>query len=231
MAVIELVGVTKSYRKGEHVVTPLEDVSLEIEAGEFFVLLGPSGSGKSTLLNLLAGIDRADRGTIRIAGEDITRLGGRKLADWRARHVGYVFQHNNLIPVLTAYENVELPLGLLPLSRRERHDRVSLALSAVGLADRSHHNPSQLSGGQEQRVAIARAFVGDPPLIVADEPTGNLDEDSAGAALDLLQRFNRERGTTVVMVTHDPRAATRGTRAMRLDKGKLSPLAVGEVEA
>lgn len=224
MAFVQLDRVTKTYRKGEHVVTPLADVSLEIERGEFFVLLGPSGSGKSTLLNLLAGIDRVDQGTIRIGGEDITALRGGRLADWRARQVGYVFQHHNLVPVLTAYENVELPLGLLSLSKRERHDRVSLALSAVGLADRWHHRPNQLSGGQEQRVAIARAFVGDPPLIVADEPTGNLDEASAEAALDLLQRFNRERGTTVVMVTHDPKAASRGTRAMRLDKGHLQPL-------
>jgi putative ABC transport system ATP-binding protein len=223
MAFIELDRVTKSYRKGEHVVTPLEDVSLSIERGEFFVLLGPSGSGKSTLLNLLAGIDRVNQGTIRIDGEDITSLRGSRLADWRARKVGYVFQHHNLVPVLTAYENVELPLGLLSLSKRERHDRVSLALGAVGLADRWHHRPNQLSGGQEQRVAIARAFVGDPPLIVADEPTGNLDEDSADAALDLLGRFNRERGTTIVMVTHDPKAAARGTRAMRLDKGRLQP--------
>ena len=183
MAFIELRGVTKTYRKGEHVVTPLEDVTLDIEQGEFFALLGPSGSGKTTLLNLLAAIDRPDRGTIRVGGEDLGAKAARELADWRAEHVGYVFQQANLVPVLTAYENVELPLWLHKLSRAERHRRVLVALEAVGLLDRADHFPRQLSGGQEQRVAIARAIVADPTLLVADEPTGNLDHDSAEGIL------------------------------------------------
>lgn len=219
MSSIRIDGVTKSYRKGDHVVTPLEEVSISIEAGEFFVLLGPSGCGKSTLLNLIAGIDHVDSGAIIIGEETITDLGAKRLADWRARNVGYVFQHHNLVPVLTAYENVELPLGLLPLSRSERHARVATALEAVGLSDRWDHRPAQLSGGQEQRVAIARAFVSDPPLIVADEPTGSLDGRTADDALDLLQRFNRERGTTIIMVTHDENAARRGSRIVRLGAG------------
>ncbi|MCB9832492.1 MAG: ABC transporter ATP-binding protein [Planctomycetes bacterium] len=221
MSFIELSRVTKTYRRAGHVVSPLVEVDLVVEQGEFFVLLGPSGSGKSTLLNLLAGIDRVDSGRIVVGGRDLSALGPGALADWRAENVGYIFQQHNLVPVLTAYENVELPLGLLPLGRADRHERVALALEAVGLGDRHDHLPRQLSGGQEQRVAIARAIVADPPLLVADEPTGNLDADSADAVLTLLQRINRERGATIVMVTHDPRAARRGSRAMRLDKGSL----------
>ena len=224
MAFVELHGVTRRYTKGGHDVTPLHAVDLEIEEGEFFVLLGPSGSGKTTLLNLLAAIDRADEGRVVVGGTDLGAARSGALADWRARHVGYVFQQANLVPVLTAYENVELPLWLLPLSKAERHARVALALEAVGLTDRATHRPGQLSGGQEQRVAIARAIVADPPLIVADEPTGNLDHESAEGILTLLGRLHRERGKTVVMVTHDPRAARHGTRAMRLDKGELRPL-------
>jgi putative ABC transport system ATP-binding protein len=224
MSSIELLNVTKRYTKGEHVVTPLEDVSLVIAQGEFFVLLGPSGSGKTTLLNLIAAIDRPDQGSVHVFGTDLTGLPNSKLATWRAEHVGYVFQQANLVPVLTAYENVELPLWLFPMSRDERHRRVSLALEAVGLADRATHLPRQLSGGQEQRVAIARAIVADPPLLVADEPTGNLDHEAAAGVLTLLGRLHAERGKTVVMVTHDPRAARHGMRSMRLDKGRMHEL-------
>jgi len=226
---IELREVTKRYTRGEHVVMPLEAVSLDIEQGDFFVLLGPSGSGKTTLLNLLAAIDRPEQGTVSVGGTELTSLPSSKLARWRAEHVGYVFQQANLVPVLTAYENVELPLWLFPLSREERHARVSLALSAVGLADRAAHLPRQLSGGQEQRVAIARAIVADPPLLVADEPTGNLDHESAAGVMTLLSRLHGERGKTVVMVTHDPNAARHGSRSMHLDKGRLHELSAGEV--
>ena len=231
MSFANLTKVTRRYTKGEHAVTPLEAVDLSIEAGEFFVLLGPSGSGKTTLLNLLAGIDEADEGRIEVAGTDLTVASSRELARWRSDHIGYVFQQANLVPVLTAYENVDLPLWLLPLSRQERHQRVSLALEAVGLTDRAHHRPGQLSGGQEQRVAIARALVTDPDLILADEPTGNLDAESAAGILHLLQRLNSERGKTIVMVTHDPRAAEHGTRVMHLDKGQLHAMPSGESEA
>ncbi len=221
MAFIELEGVTKTYAKGDIQVVPLANVTLSIEAGEFFVLLGPSGSGKTTLLNLIAGIDRPQEGTIRVAGAELGRLSAGKLSDWRAETVGYVFQSANLVPVLTAHENVELPLGLFPLSRAERHRRASLALEAVGLSDRAHHLPRQLSGGQEQRVAIARAIVADPPLLVCDEPTGNLDHESAEDVLALVDRLHRERAKTIVMVTHDARAAAHGTRRMVLDKGRF----------
>jgi putative ABC transport system ATP-binding protein len=231
MAFIELRGVTKTYKKGEHVVTPLEDVTLDIEQGEFFALLGPSGSGKTTLLNLLAAIDRPDRGTIRVGGEDLGAKAARQLAGWRADHVGYVFQTANLVPVLSAYENVELPLWLHKLSRAERHRRVLVALEAVGLLDRADHFPRQLSGGQEQRVAIARAIVADPTLLVADEPTGNLDHDSAEGILQLLDRLNAEFKKTIVMVTHDPKAAVHGSRAFHLDKGSLREMDAAERSA
>lgn len=224
MSFIELERVTRRYVKGEHTVTPLEDVDLTVEAGEFMVLLGPSGSGKTTLLNLLAGIDKPQAGSVVVGGLDVGRARSGKLAKWRARTVGYVFQRANLMPVLTAYENVELPLWLQKLSRAERHQRVSLALEAVGLADRAQHLPKQLSGGQEQRVAIARAIVADPELVVADEPTGSLDAESASGILTLLRRLNDERGKTIVMVTHDPQAASYGKRVLRLDKGKLLPV-------
>jgi len=222
MSFITLNGVTRRYEKGGQVVLPLDNVDLTIEAGEFFVLLGPSGSGKTTLLNLLAGIDRPDAGTVTVADLELGGARSSRLARWRAQHVGYVFQQANLVPVLTAYENVELPLWLQKLSRKERHRRVSIALEAVGLADRAHHQPKQLSGGQEQRVAIARAIVADAALIIADEPTGSLDAESADVVLHLLQRLNREFGKTLVMVTHDPRAASFGTRTLHLDKGRLS---------
>ncbi len=231
MAFIELRNVTKSYRKGEHAVTPLAGVNLDVAQGEFFVLLGPSGSGKTTLLNLLAAIDRPDEGTVVVGGEDLGRMARGALADWRAENVGYIFQQANLVPVLTAYENVELPLWLLPLNAKERHQRVLLALEAVGLTDRADHLPKQLSGGQEQRVAVARAIVADPPLLVADEPTGNLDHVSAEGILSLLDRLHRERKKTIVMVTHDPRASEHGTRRFHLDKGVMTemPASAGAV--
>jgi putative ABC transport system ATP-binding protein len=222
MSFITLEGVTRRYEKGGQVVLPLDDVDLSIEAGEFFVLLGPSGSGKTTLLNLLAGIDMADAGNVSVADLELGSASSGRLARWRAQNVGYVFQQANLVPVLTAYENVELPLWLQKLSRKERHRRVAIALEAVGLTDRAHHLPKQLSGGQEQRVAIARAIVADPELIVADEPTGSLDAESAEGVLQLLQRLNQEFGKTLVMVTHDPNAARFGTRLLHLDKGRLT---------
>src|SRR5262245_54646027 len=227
MAFLELENVTKTYRKGESVITPLDDVTLSIEQQEFFVLLGPSGSGKTTLLNLLAGIDRPDRGRVVVDGRDLADLTGAKLADWRAEHVGYVFQQHHLVPVLTAYENVELPLFLFPLSAKQRREGFALALGAVGLPARPDPSPPQLSGGQGQRVAIARALVADPPLLVADEPTGDLDHASADGVLSLLDRLNRERGKTIVMVTHDPKSAAHGTRVLHPDKGRLPEGAAG----
>jgi len=221
MSFIQLHGVTRTYGSGEGAVTTLSGVDLAIERGEFFVLLGPSGSGKTTLLNLIAGIDRPDEGRIEVGGTDLAGLQRGALADWRAEHVGYVFQNPNLVPVLTAYENVEVPLWLFRMRAAERHQRVETALAAVGMLDRARHRPKALSGGQEQRVAIARAIVADPQVILADEPTGNLDHESAQGVLELLARLNAEHGKTVVMVTHDPRAAAYGTRRMVLDKGAL----------
>src|SRR5262245_42711341 len=221
MALVEIHNVTKVYRKGDQEITPLRDVSLEVEKGEFVSLMGASGSGKSTLLNLVAGIDRPTGGRVVVNGTDITQLSRTRLAHWRAAHVGYIFQLYNLIPVLTAYENVELPLLLLPLSRDERRKRVALALEAVGLTDRADHYPRQLSGGQEQRVGIARAIVANPVVVVADEPTGDLDAETSEQVLHLLQRLNRELGTTLLMVTHDPKAAAMAGRQLRLEKGQL----------
>lgn len=221
MPLVNIRNVTKEYRKGDQRITPLRDVSLEIEGGDFVSLMGASGSGKSTLLNLVAGIDRPTAGTLTINGADITRLSRTQLAHWRSANVGYIFQLYNLVPVLTAYENVELPLLLLPLSRAERRQRVAIALEAVGLTDRADHYPRQLSGGQEQRVGIARAFVGDPKIVVADEPTGDLDAETSEQILLLLQRLNAELGTTVLMVTHDPKAAAIARRRLRLEKGEL----------
>ena len=221
MAAIECRGLRKDYRRGEQVIHTLMGVDLSIEAGGFVALMGPSGSGKTTLLNLLAGIDRPTAGSIEVDGTDIARLGRTELARWRSGHVGYVFQLYNLVPVLTAYENVELPLLLHALDRAERHRRVSEALELVGLADRHAHLPRQLSGGQEQRVAIARAIVTRPRLLLADEPTGDLDRESAGQVMDLLSRLNRELGQTLVMVTHDPVTASRAARTVRLDKGQI----------
>jgi putative ABC transport system ATP-binding protein len=200
----------------------LRDITLDVAAGEFTALMGPSGSGKSTLLNLIAGIDKPDAGTLHVAGVDITNLSESELADWRAAHVGFIFQFYNLMPVLTAFENVELPLMLTPLSRRERRERVKLTLSMVSLEDRMDHYPSELSGGQQQRVAIARAIVTDPTLIVADEPTGDLDRSSADEVLAMLGRMNAQLGKTIVMVTHDAHAARAAGRIIHLDKGELS---------
>src|SRR5262245_38270379 len=221
MALVEIRDVTKEYRKGGQSIVPLHDVSLDIEKGEFVALMGASGSGKSTLLNLVAGIDRPTRGTINVAGHDITRLSRTRLARWRAAHVGYIFQLYNLIPVLTAFENIEMPLLLLPMTRAGRRRRVAIALEAVGLSDRADHYPRQLSGGQEQRVGIARAIVADPAVVVADEPTGDLDAETTEQVLHLLRRLNAELGTTFLMVTHDPHAAAVARRQLRLEKGRL----------
>jgi putative ABC transport system ATP-binding protein len=211
----------KSYRRGDQVVEVLRDISLAIPAGAFTALMGPSGSGKSTLLNLIAGIDKPDRGVLRIAGLDIARMGETELANWRAANVGFIFQFYNLMPVLSAFENVELPLLLTPLSRRERRERVALTLEMVNLADRMDHTPNELSGGQQQRVAIARAIVSDPTLIVADEPTGDLDRHSAAEILALLQQLNQQLGKTVIMVTHDAQAAAQARTVVHLEKGEL----------
>jgi putative ABC transport system ATP-binding protein len=218
---IEARGLTKEYVRGEDVVRPLDGVDLEIDAGRFVALMGPSGSGKTTLLNLIAGIDRPTSGTLHVAGADIAQLSRSQLARWRSEHVGYIFQLYNLVPVLTAYENVELPLLLFPISRSERHRKVAFALDIVGLSDRHAHFPRQLSGGQEQRVAIARAIVTSPTLIVADEPTGDLDAESASSVLDLLSRLHGELGKTLVMVTHDPKAASFAEEVVRLEKGRI----------
>jgi putative ABC transport system ATP-binding protein len=219
--IVSIRGVAKSYRRGSQNVPVLEDISLDIGRGEFLALMGPSGSGKSTLLNLIAGIDKVDSGSITVNGVDIATLDESALADWRAAHVGFIFQFYNLIPVLTAFENVELPLLLTSLSRRERREHVTAALSLVGLDDRLEHYPSQLSGGQQQRVAIARAVVSDPFILVADEPTGDLDRVSAGEILNLMGRLNSEFGKTIIMVTHDPRAAEKAGNIRQLDKGVI----------
>ncbi|MEY2776831.1 MAG: hypothetical protein RLY30_929 [Pseudomonadota bacterium] len=218
---IDIHALRKSYRRGDQDVVVLDGLNLQVAGGDFIALMGPSGSGKSTLLNLIAGIDRPTSGRIFIQGTDISQLSDAELARWRAGHVGFVFQFYNLIPVLTAYENVELPLQLTSLPRAERHERVVKALSAVGLADRMSHIPSELSGGQQQRVAIARALITDPDLIVADEPTGDLDRASAEDILAMLQRLNRDMGKTIIMVTHDPRAAEAARTTIHLEKGQL----------
>ncbi|MEP0821582.1 MAG: ABC transporter ATP-binding protein [Ignavibacterium sp.] len=220
-SIIDIQGVSKSYWRDSFEIPVLNNISLSIPEGEFIALMGPSGSGKTTLLNLIAGIDKPNSGSLVVAGTDIARLSESQLAKWRATHVGFIFQFYNLIPVLTAYENVELPLLLTHLSKAERKKHVELALSVVGLADRMDHYPKQLSGGQEQRVAIARAIATDPTLLVADEPTGDLDKNSAEEILLLLERLNREFKKTIVMVTHDPRAAERAHTVRHLDKGEL----------
>jgi len=219
--IVQVRGVSKAYRRDSMVIPVLRDISLDVPEGEFLGLMGPSGSGKTTLLNLIAGIDRPDAGTVTVAGTDVTTLSESQLARWRATHIGFVFQFYNLLPVLTAYENVELPLLLTPLSKAERRKHVETALTLVGLEDRVHHFPRQLSGGQEQRVAIARAIATDPTILVADEPTGDLDRKSAEEVLTLLERLNREFKKTVVMVTHDPLAVERAHIVRHLDKGEL----------
>ncbi|OLE66932.1 MAG: ABC transporter ATP-binding protein [Acidobacteria bacterium 13_1_20CM_2_68_7] len=221
-SLISIEHVSKTYRRDSLLIPVLEDIDLTIDKGEFVALMGPSGSGKTTLLNLLAGIDTPTKGRITIDGRTISSMRETELARWRAEHIGFIFQLYNLIPVLTAFENVELPLLLTRLSKKERQAHVSTALEIVGLSDRAEHYPRQLSGGQEQRVAIARAIVADPVILVADEPTGDLDAKSAGEILDLLNRLNTEHHKTIVMVTHDPRAAARAHRMLHLDKGVLS---------
>ncbi len=219
--IVEIQNLSKSYHRGSQIVPVLNDLTFDIEEGEFLALMGPSGSGKSTLLNLIAGIDKADSGTIKVGAVDITTLNETQLARWRADNVGFIFQFYNLIPVLTAFENVELPLLLTGLSWRERREHAEIALSIVGLADRMDHYPGQLSGGQQQRVAIARAVITDPAILVADEPTGDLDRVSAREILDLMGRLNAESGKTIVMVTHDPRAAEKAHVIKHLEKGVL----------
>jgi putative ABC transport system ATP-binding protein len=220
--VLRLVGLRKSYAAGTAVeLEVLHGIDLTLAHGEFAALIGPSGSGKSTLLNLIAGIDKPDGGVLRVDGVDIAGLTERELADWRAEHVGFIFQFYNLMPVLTAFGNVELPLQLTSLSRRERRERVETALALVGLSDRATHLPNELSGGQQQRVAIARALITDPTLIVADEPTGDLDRVTAEEILGLLEQLNTELGKTIIMVTHDPKAAEKAHRLVHLEKGVL----------
>jgi len=214
-------NLTKYYVRGEQVIPVLVDISIDVMAGDYIALMGPSGSGKSTLLNLIAGIDKPTSGEIHVAGVNIARLSDGELAAWRAEHVGFIFQFYNLMPVLTAFQNVELPLQLTSLSRRERRERVETALALVGLSDRMEHYPNELSGGQEQRVAIARALVTDPTLIVADEPTGDLDRTTAEEVLGLLERLNDELGKTIIMVTHDPKAAGHARTIVQLEKGVL----------
>lgn len=221
MALVELRSVSKSFRKGDETITPLDNISMDIEMGEFISLMGPSGTGKSTLLNLVSGIDRPDSGTITVDGTDVTKLSRTQLADWRAANLGYIFQTHNLIPVLTAYENVELPTLLLKLSSSQRRQRVELALDAVGLIDRASHYPRQLSGGQEQRVGIARAIVAHPKVVVADEPTGSLDAETSEQVQVLLQRLNRELNITMLLVTHDIDVASIASKQLILNRGKF----------
>lgn len=220
--IVTIRNLSKIYQQGEINVTALDNISLDIASHEFLTLMGPSGSGKSTLLHIIAGIDRPTSGACHVQGIDVARLNESQLADWRNRNVGFVFQTFNLIPVLSAFENVELPLLLTRLNRGERRKQVETALELVGLADRAKHLPKQLSGGQEQRVAIARALVTDPALVVADEPTGNLDSHSAQDVLKVLQSLSKDAGKTVIMVTHDPKAAAFGSRSIHLEKGELS---------
>ncbi len=220
--VVEIRNLAKAYRRGDQVVPVLTDITLDIAAGDYVALMGPSGSGKSTLLNLIAGIDKPDAGSLTIGGVDITSLDEADLAAWRSRNVGFIFQFYNLMPVLTAFENVELPLLLTDLSARQRREHVTTALEMVGLSDRVEHYPSELSGGQQQRVAIARAIITDPTILVADEPTGDLDRVSAADVLNLIDRLNRELGKTVILVTHDPHAAARARSIRHLDKGELT---------
>lgn len=221
-SIVRIRNLSKIYRQGDIDVTALNNVSLDIAAGEFPALMGPSGSGKSTLLHIIAGIDRPTSGTCHVQDIDVAQLSESQLADWRNQNVGFVFQTFNLIPVLTAFENVELPLLLTKLNSKQRRKQVNTALELVGLADRGHHLPKQISGGQEQRVAIARALVTDPKLIVADEPTGNLDSNSAQEVLNILQMLSKQLGKTVIMVTHDPKAAAFGSRSIHLEKGELT---------
>ena len=221
-ALVDLDGIEKIFHRGSEDIHVLADLHLEVPKGEFLALMGPSGSGKSTLLNLIGGLDRPTRGSVSIAGEHVNELSDRQLAAWRSRHIGFVFQLYNLLPVLTAERNVELPLLLTHLSKAERNNHVATALGIVGLAHRTKHYPRQLSGGEQQRVGIARAIVTDPTLLLCDEPTGDLDRKSGDEILDLLQALNREHGKTIIMVTHDPHASARAGRTVYLNKGQLT---------
>ena len=227
-SIVSMKGVAKAYRRGKQRVDVLRGIDLDVAQGEFLALMGPSGSGKTTLLNLIGGLDRPDRGEITVAGERLDTLRPSKLTKWRARHVGFIFQFYNLLPVLTAERNVEVPLLLTKLNAKERRRNVAAALELVGLADRAKHKPGELSGGQQQRVAIARALVSDPSLLVCDEPTGDLDRETSDAILGLLQLLNRTHGKTIVMVTHDPRAAERASRRLYVDKGVLGLVPLGQ---
>jgi len=220
-AIVTLKNVLKRYQRGKEQVEVLHSLNLEIEQGDFVAIMGPSGSGKTTLLNLIGGLDQPTEGEVTVAGERIDRLTGSRLAKWRSRHVGFIFQFYNLMPMMSAERNVELPLLLTPLGRAERRRNVATALDIVGLADRARHKPGELSGGQQQRVAIARALVADPTLLVCDEPTGDLDRQTADEILHLLQLLNREQGKTIIIVTHDPKAAEFASRHLQVDKGTL----------
>jgi putative ABC transport system ATP-binding protein len=226
-SIVSIRNVVKGYARGKQRVEVLHGLNMEVEAGEFLALMGPSGSGKTTLLNLIGGLDKPDRGEVIVAGERLDLLSSGRLAKWRARNVGFIFQFYNLLPVLTAERNVEVPLLLTKLSGKERRRNVGAALALVGLADRAKHKPAELSGGQQQRVAIARALVSDPRLLVCDEPTGDLDRDTSESILGLLQLLNREHGKTIIMVTHDPRAADHASRRLYVDKGELTGAPVG----
>lgn len=221
LPLVDIQQLAKSYTRGDQVVPVLHNISLSIARGDFISLMGPSGSGKSTLLNLIAGIDKPDSGVLNIDGQDITRLSEGDLADWRASNIGFIFQFYNLMPVLTAFENVELPLQLTNLSKSQRRERVEMTLGLVGLSDRMEHYPNELSGGQQQRVAIARAIVTDPTILVCDEPTGDLDKQSATDVLGMLKTLNESLGKTIIMVTHDAHAAEAAKRMVHLDKGEL----------
>ena len=218
---VEIKHLVKSYTRGDQIVPVLHDITLDIARGDFISLMGPSGSGKSTLLNLIAGIDKPDSGVLRIDNEDITKLSEGELADWRASNIGFIFQFYNLMPVLNAFENVELPLQLTNLSRAQRRERVEMTLAMVGLSDRMEHYPNELSGGQQQRVAIARAIVSDPTILVCDEPTGDLDKQSASDVLTMLKQLNENMNKTIIMVTHDAHAAEAAKRMVHLEKGEL----------
>ena len=226
-SIVSIRDVVKGYTRGKQRVEVLHGLNMQVQAGEFLALMGPSGSGKTTLLNLIGGLDKPDRGEITVAGERLDRLSSGKLAKWRARNVGFIFQFYNLLPVLTAERNVEVPLLLTKLTGKERRRNVGAALALVGLADRAKHKPAELSGGQQQRVAIARAIVSDPRLLVCDEPTGDLDRDTSESILELLQLLNREHGKTIIMVTHDPRAADHASRRLHVDKGELTGAPLG----
>jgi putative ABC transport system ATP-binding protein len=230
-AIVSLSKVSKSYTRGKQEVVVLRDLDLSIEAGDFAALMGPSGSGKTTLLNLIGGLDQPTAGSINVAGQQLEKLSSKALAKWRAAKIGFVFQFYNLLPVLTAHRNVELPLLLTSLNSAQRKKNAATALQIVGLEDRAGHKPGELSGGQQQRVAIARALVADPTLLICDEPTGDLDRDTADEILDLLALLNREHGKTIVMVTHDPKAAVHGSRAFHLDKGSLREMDAAERSA